>query len=186
MQTQGLRLFLEMGESRSYTKVAQQMGLRVSEVMRHARKFKWSVKVEEVRARAAEINATEDGAENLAEINRRHLGNLRRGAQIAMAAIEAAEELKPNEAIRLLQMCMTLERQVTGADGKEEDLRSVLLEQIRALSAPVIEKVGKSSGAPQITAEPAEPNAEVDASFEFDLEKELLAQSDELFDGTED
>ena len=185
LEDQGFRIWLDQGDKRSFQKVAQVLGLKCSDVINHARKFGWKRRSEEIVARASEITM-EGEAESLAAINKRQLADLREAMEKAMNTLRASTDLRPNEAIRMLDIGMKMERQITGADGKEEDQRAVLLELIRELTGRDEATKKLTLKKPlEITAEPAEPGTPADLEFEFEIDPDLMAEADETLEELE-
>lgn len=193
LEDQGFRIWLDLGESRSFSTVAETMGLRVTDVIKHARQFQWNARLRKTIEQAKKDARGGGGpgdAQSLAEINKRHLEHLREGIEKAMTVIRSSvDTMKPSEAVSLLKTCVALERQVTGADGKQEDQRAVLTELIRELTGGRKEAVKKlklkEPDKPKITVEPADPADPVDGAYEFELDPELSAETDSEDDGSE-
>lgn len=117
---------------RSLGALARKNDIPVSEMVRHAQKFRWQKRLAAITSNAMERT---DGVlvEAMVDINKRQLKSLRGLQQKGMKALEDAVITKPSDAIKMVLSAIEMERKVLGLGERTEDVATVMVERLKEL-----------------------------------------------------
>lgn len=127
---------------RSLGALARKNDIPVSEMVKHAAKFKWQKRLAAITTNAA---ARIDGIleETIVDVNKRQITHLRAFQKKAWKYLEHAQIDKPSDAIKMMFESIKLEREILGLGEKAEDVATVMIERMEQAkkkeSAPKIE-----------------------------------------------
>lgn len=140
---------------RSLGALARKNKVPISEMVKHAQKFKWQKRLAEITNNAAERT---DGiiTEAMVDINKRQL-NILRGLQVkGFEYLRTCIIDKPSDAIKMVLASIELERKVLGLGERTEDVATVMVERLKELEE------GKKKQDPQ--------------KLEFEFDPEFVAE----------
>ncbi len=147
--------YVSMGSGRRYGALAKETGVPTSELIRHATKFLWRERIALIHN---EVNSRthEELVESLAEVNSRHISNLKKLQEKAMRFLEHSPLTKPQDAIKLVGMAIKMEREAYGLDKNSEQsrLQDLLEKKLEKLLDPTT----KQADVVSITTEFPDPH----------------------------
>jgi len=105
---------------KNYRAVADALHISVTEVIEHAKKFRWKQRFDDIAKRSADMLA-DRVAESLADVDERHLRGVRQVQERLMAGLENAVFDDPAKAAAMMDKMVKLERQILQLDGADKD-----------------------------------------------------------------
>ena len=147
--------FVGMGPNRKYGSLSKANGgIPTAELIRHAGKFLWRERIVVIHSEAND-RTREELVETIAEINSRHITQLKVMQEKAFEFLKGVVLDKPADGIKLLTLCIKMEREAVGLDQNSETAR---LSDLLATKMEQLLEVTPTKKADVVSIEPEYPD----------------------------
>lgn len=140
---QAFDTYVAMGPARSFSKLSKEVGLPVTQIITHAKDFRWREELVEILSEASK-RTRETLVESAAEINAKHVHELRGMREKALKGLseklDAGTTLHTRDLTKIYFESLKLERQATGID--EQKGKGNLVDMIAERLANVVSQGG--------------------------------------------